>query len=283
MTLVHIDLRYPDGSPVRGFLDWTPTRRREVDDHFVLPAQVRVELVDGEASIEVASTEDGAWAWRVEEHARYGVVRYVLVPDDASVEYTDLVDVDPESLEPVPDPGPIWQEELEEIREELEEIQEDLEALGLESATHVVEDVTYTQTPDDPVIRRQFSYPIATADPDLWLNVNESGQRISSLNEWGALRGFAMALPWYDSLVRAIRQDTETAVPGGPLWSELEDRRSDREADRLYGSRWADGLPVQRDQVVGHVFVIHPWESLADVPGTLAPNTVVVQRDGEAV
>lgn len=261
MTVVRVDLRTPDGSPATGVVTWTPTRRRAVEEHVVLPAPVMVDLTDGVAQLDVDATGAG-WAWRVVERVASGGIRYVQVPDAAGpVEYVDLVDVDPTTLDPAASPDAAW---------------------AIEAATHTVADTTYTEAPAQAVIRRRFDYAIATSDPDLWLNLNEAGQRMSSLNEWGALRGFATALPWYDSLVRAIRQDSETTNPGGTPWVELEDRRTDAEVRTLWGSRWADGLPVQRDAVVGTVFTIHPWEALADVPSTLAPGTLVAQRDGEA-
>lgn len=272
MTLVHVDLRTPDGGPAVGVLEWIPTRRRTVDDHVVLPDAVTVDLAEGVADLEVDAT--GAdWAWRVVERVRKGVDRYVQVPDVAEAQYVDLVEVDPDTLDPAAEPEAAWTTALDAVDARVTDVED-------AAATHVVDDVTYTAAPAKSIIRRVMNYVIASANPDLQQIVNSAGRVISALNEWGALRGRLGAFAWYDSLVRAIREDGETATPGGGNWDEIEDRRAAAEVRTLHGHRWVDGATVDRDSIVGHVFTIHPWETLAAAPGTLRGGTLIVQRTG---
>lgn len=136
---------------------------------------------------------------------------------------------------------------------------------------------TWTDQPDAPVVRRRLSFPLTTGSPDLWLVEDGSGRRIMSLNEWGGLRGFGRAYPWFDSLVRAIREDGDDAAGFG-CYTELEDRRAGRTSDRMFGVQWADGRIIQGDELVGAVYTLNVWETLDDVPATLPPGTTIVQR-----
>ena len=98
MTAVHIDLRYPNGTPARGSVDWTPTTRYADGTTTILPAQVRFDLVNGEVTAEIPPSGPG-WVYRVDENVPYGATRWVTVPDQPAVEYTALVDLDPCTLE----------------------------------------------------------------------------------------------------------------------------------------------------------------------------------------
>lgn len=116
MTLVHISLTVPaaDNVPVAavGGLRFTPTARRTIPgtpDKVVLPKPFTVQLVAGAADVTLAPTTS-AWVWRVDEHLAGLPARtlYVQVPDVASVDYPDLVAVDPATLTPGPSPHPAW-------------------------------------------------------------------------------------------------------------------------------------------------------------------------------
>lgn len=116
MTLVNFDLTTPaaDGSlsPAKGVLRFTPTARRVVvgtPDVVVLPASFQVSLLEGVAGVTLAPT-DLAWVWRIDEHVSGTKARtiYTAVPDSASVDYTDLVPIDPDTLTPEPSPDPAW-------------------------------------------------------------------------------------------------------------------------------------------------------------------------------
>lgn len=105
-----MDFRRPDKSgPVSslGRVEWTPTARRTEDEFVVLPAAFDVALVEGVASVVVAPSGLG-WVWQVKEYVTGGTTRYVVVPDQELVAYTDLVDVDPATLEPGAAPDPAW-------------------------------------------------------------------------------------------------------------------------------------------------------------------------------
>lgn len=101
--------------PAVGDVQWTPTRRLHIEspeDAIVLPVPVTLPLVNGEASIEVEAN-DGTWCWKVRERTPGGTVRFVDVPEAVdTLDYGDLVDVDPASLDPAADPVAIWWEEL---------------------------------------------------------------------------------------------------------------------------------------------------------------------------
>jgi hypothetical protein len=116
MTLVHVVLTVPesDGSltPAAGALRFRPTARRTIagtPDTVVLPAPFRVDLVAGAADVTLAPTSS-LWVWQIDEHLTGCPARrtYAQVPDVAVLDYTDLVSVDPTTLDPAPAPDPSW-------------------------------------------------------------------------------------------------------------------------------------------------------------------------------
>ena len=127
MTTVHIRITVPTITGVnvgaKGKLRWTPTLRRNVDPNtVVLPKGFDVDLVSGEARVNVAPTS-GNWCWKVEEGLyRVGVpngtTRYVSIPDsEAVINYIDLPDLDPATLEPTATPAAVWDVELSQVDE----------------------------------------------------------------------------------------------------------------------------------------------------------------------
>lgn len=112
MTIVRVNIKAPaDGPPVSaiGSLRWQPTLRRilpaEGDEPaaILLPNEFLVTLVEGEADIDV-EPNTGAWVWAVMEQFKGQPTRrrYLHIPNQASVDYTDLVEVDPGTLGPIP-------------------------------------------------------------------------------------------------------------------------------------------------------------------------------------
>lgn len=116
MTTVHISLvnPQPDGttSPARATHRFTPTKRRPLTDTpatIVLPTPFEVALTDGTADVEL-EPNGLDWAWRIDEYVPGAATRttYVAVPDITEVDYPDLVQLDPSTLDPSPLPQPAW-------------------------------------------------------------------------------------------------------------------------------------------------------------------------------
>lgn len=75
-----------------------------------------MRLVGGEALLHLAPTGAG-WCWQIIERTPRGKTRYVLVPDSvATLDYADLVDVDPATLEPSAEPEAAWWAAIEGIQ-----------------------------------------------------------------------------------------------------------------------------------------------------------------------
>ena len=95
-----------DEAPAVGKLEWQPyaVEHAETPDRVVLAVAFPVALVAGEATVPL---EPGYW-W-----VREGMIggrprRLVLVPDVVSVDYGDLVEVDPATLDPAAEPEAAW-------------------------------------------------------------------------------------------------------------------------------------------------------------------------------
>ena len=85
----------------------------EAPDRLLLPASFTVRLVAGEAVLHLAATGVG-WCWQIIERTPRGKTRYVPVPDSAAtLDYADLVDVDPLTLAPTAGPEAAWWAALE--------------------------------------------------------------------------------------------------------------------------------------------------------------------------
>ncbi len=117
MTSVHIALfrDSPDGRrPVTGPLGFCRTKRGIDGSVVVLPLEFSEPLVNGEATVDLAPTGPD-WCWMVIEPTKRGLIRYIIVPDvgDVVLEYTELPDVDPATLEPSAEPEAAWWAALE--------------------------------------------------------------------------------------------------------------------------------------------------------------------------
>ena len=113
MSRVHVSLHRDDGTsertPICGAVRFVPTRRRTAGADIILPAGFDAELVDGEVTVELAATGPD-WCWMVIEPTKRGLIRYIIVPDvgDDVLEYSELTDVDPATLEPTAEPEAAW-------------------------------------------------------------------------------------------------------------------------------------------------------------------------------
>lgn len=114
MSRVYFQFRQPDPGDPSGLgvvdaevVEITPLRRRIDGRVVVLPRTVPVRLEQGEALVELAATGPSE-CWRAVEPDT-GKTRYFLVPDvDGVLEYTELPDVDPNTLEPSAEPEAAW-------------------------------------------------------------------------------------------------------------------------------------------------------------------------------
>lgn len=87
--------------PAKGELRWEPSRRRVgADGALVLPKGFRAELVAGETTVDVEPSTN-AWAWIVTEFfvGQPAKRRLLSVPASGPVNYTDLLEVDPATLD----------------------------------------------------------------------------------------------------------------------------------------------------------------------------------------
>ena len=110
MTSVHVHLYEGDGTTgATGHVLATPTTRRDLTAGGVaLPVGFSAVLVDGEATLTLAPT-GLTWCWEIREMTDGGTTRYVSVTDSGTtLEYKDLVDVDPATLEPTAQPEAAW-------------------------------------------------------------------------------------------------------------------------------------------------------------------------------
>ena len=88
----------------------------EAPDRLLLPASFTVRLVAGEATLHLAPTGAG-WCWQIIERTPRGKTRYVLVPDSAAtLDYADLIDVDPTTLAASAEPEAAWWAAIEGIQ-----------------------------------------------------------------------------------------------------------------------------------------------------------------------
>ena len=115
MTLVRFLLTRPSPGgpnvPASGAVSFTPTRSRVVTGgELVLPVPFHEKIGPLgvlDVPLDATSLE---WAWRVDRHVNgvLDVTEYVTVPDVAEIDFTDLVRVDPATLEPSTDPEAAW-------------------------------------------------------------------------------------------------------------------------------------------------------------------------------
>ena len=113
MSKVHVSLHRDAAhgkAPISGPMRFAPSRRRSAGADIILPAGFDVDLVDGEAIVELDATGPD-WCWTAYEPTLRGAIRSFLVPDvpdDEVLEYEGLTDVDPATLEPSAEPEAAW-------------------------------------------------------------------------------------------------------------------------------------------------------------------------------
>ena len=113
MSKVHVSLHRDAAhgkAPISGPMRFAPSKRRPAGADIILPAGFDVDLVDGEAVVELDATGPD-WCWTAVEPTKRGAIRSILVPeasDDEVLEYEGLTDVDPATLEPSAEPEAAW-------------------------------------------------------------------------------------------------------------------------------------------------------------------------------
>ena len=113
MSKVHVSLHRDAAhgkAPITGPMRFAPSRRRSAGQDIILPAGFDVDLVDGEAVVELDATGPD-WCWAAYEPTLRGAIRSFSVPDvpdDEVLEYSSLPDVDPSTLEPTAEPEAAW-------------------------------------------------------------------------------------------------------------------------------------------------------------------------------
>lgn len=116
MTNVLVRLTQPksDGSlaPVRGSMLWEPTRRIVIEgapDNVVLPLPFVAPLTEDITVIAVEpSGVDWAWKVTIRVPGHSFDTEYYAVPNEGSVDFGDLVAVDPFTLASTAVPEPAW-------------------------------------------------------------------------------------------------------------------------------------------------------------------------------
>ncbi|AYN58856.1 tail protein [Arthrobacter phage Richie] len=104
MTIVNIKVQVQANVaevPAEGTVRWEPSARRVgPDGALILPVGFPVDLVNGEAVVDVEPSTN-VWAWRVTEAfvGRPPRRRLLAVPTEGPVNYTDLLEVDPGTLD----------------------------------------------------------------------------------------------------------------------------------------------------------------------------------------
>lgn len=120
MTAVALDIAVPTASGALeravGHIRFVPTRRRTAGATVVLPAAFTVEVTGATVPVVELAPTGPDWAWWVKENLQVEHTRVVAVPDTAdTVEYSELVDVDPDTLDPAAEPTAAWYLELRSI------------------------------------------------------------------------------------------------------------------------------------------------------------------------
>lgn len=114
MTRVRVRLRVPGGDtgtlPAPGEILFQPTARHTIGDDIVLPAPMRCRLdPSGCTLVDLPPSQLPRWCWKAVERTLGGTTRYIDVPDSPDeLEYADLTDVDPKTLQAKPPDESAW-------------------------------------------------------------------------------------------------------------------------------------------------------------------------------
>lgn len=115
MTTVMGTFTGVDDAPARGYVRFVPTAGLglTIAD---LPLPITEKIVDGDVSVELDPSGVG-WAWQVTFQI-YGLphwTRYYIVPASGTLDFSELTEVDPESLDPAAEPDENWYAYVDQI------------------------------------------------------------------------------------------------------------------------------------------------------------------------
>jgi hypothetical protein len=108
-------------------------------DKIIMPIGFKVPITGGVITVNVAPSGID-WVWRVDELVKgtNRVISYRAVPDIEEIDFTDLVGIDPTSLQPMAEPEPVWYswaEGLAQAAGNAEQSAEDSKLAAIESQT----------------------------------------------------------------------------------------------------------------------------------------------------
>lgn len=244
MTTVRIDLRGPAADGVDralpGAVEWVPLARRHVDvpaeedgDHVVLEVPFNTRLPGPEAAESTVDVVLAPGYWQADERVEGGTTRVVLVPESAGVvDYGDLVEIDPATLEPVAEPEAAWYVALAAVQAALEEVQAgQVPPEQIEAAV-----VAYlTENPVEGVTQQQLEDAIAAVE----LLPGADG---ASAYDVAVAAGFVgTQAQWLASLVGPPGDDGEPGSDGGPGPStEWRSTATHLQSRPVGGTTWTD-------------------------------------------
>lgn len=136
----------------------------------------------------------------------------------------------------------------------------------------VASSATFSSTVAAPLQKTSLNFTLDTSSSDL-SQVYLNSKKISWRNEWGALRGTS-PYTWGDSLVRAVRDDTDGVTAGNAV--ELQDRRTGAGSNIMWGRRWTDGALVRNGIKMADSIVLG---STDPVPANLPAGTIIVRTN----
>lgn len=190
MTLIQVnplasDLGFPGWSKEDVIISVTPWSGRtaavRIEDgvNLILPDTDTLQVINGVFSkpLDLEPTSP-SWCWRIVIEARrlkVTVTRYVLVPtvpENESIPWSDLIDVDPASLVIIDNPSmPAWMAELEILRERVRVVEE---LGGGDTAqalqAHIISDTPHTALENIPDLAELVSAGLSVidlSDPEL--------------------------------------------------------------------------------------------------------------------
>lgn len=128
MTRIRVRLRVPGRDtgtlPSDGEILFQPTARHTDGDDVILPAPMRCRLdPSGCTLVDLPSNQLPRWCWKATELTLGGGVRWIDVPDSTDeLEYAQLTDVDPKTLQAKPPEQDAWNAVYQRIEDIVDDV-----------------------------------------------------------------------------------------------------------------------------------------------------------------